>query len=615
LSSTKCGRARTHGVDRHISERVHALVVLNWQSAVKQNTTSTIRRVCIVICGTIGSTSRRTRAALTNRPVLATVRVGHQALEKGVAGIPAGGEVAVRVGQVASVDVLREAGLLVDADGIALLAVRVLRGEVVRVDGAHDVEAVAVVGGDEDERLLEAVGAVELGDGRFDGVVEFEQLAQCAVVVQHVHHLVDGRGLGHEEPAGVAGAGLEDVNGFESHFFEAGLVESGLLVTSGGECLVQVLAVDVAVEPLGHVGGGKDTESLLSRFGGKQGGAVLDDLVALLGELLVVVLALISHTTERGRIELLGTTTEDNINGSLGPGVVLDTIEEGVDNSTILGAGTCVGDQRSRRRVGNESSGNDSNVTTSEAVEHLSDGLDLGVIERTGAGVGIDVQAVDGALVSSVEGRSGVGRISDEAVNGVGHLMSEDRELVHGHGGLVLSVDALVSDQACGRDHVGGHTIANEEDDVLGLALLSQIANKPGSLGLAAIVVVERGNVLSGLVEGNATVGLGGDVDQSGLLRITSEKVFMILASVVLFISFELYSPSLYVKFHFSSLGSSSLKYSVAGLAAAPFFATVNVKRSSRGSPMNSEPFLGWWTSRRMSKYWPARKSALWVVD
>lgn len=460
-------------------------------------------------------------------PVLAAVGVGHEALEQGVAGVPVGGEVAVSVSQVAGVDVLGETGLLVDADGVALLAVDVLRGEVVGVDGAHDVEAVAVVGGDEDEGLLEAGGLVEMGDGGFDGVVELEEFAEGAVVVEDVHHLVDGGGLGHEEPTFLARASLEDVNGLDGHLLEAGLVERRLLVTGRRERLVQVGAVDVAVEPLGHVGDSEDTESLLGVLGRQKSSAVLYDGVVGLLELLVVVLVLVGDATERGRVELLSTTAKDDIDGSLGPGVVSDTVEEGVDNSSVLATLTGVGNQSSRSSISNVGSGNNTNVTTSEAVEHLSNGLDLGIIKRILAGISIDVQAVDSALVSSVERSSGVGRISDEAVNGVGHLVTEHGELVHGHGGLVLSIDALVSDQAGGRDHVGGHTVTNEQNDVLGLALLSQIANKPSSNGLGAVVVVESGSILARLVESNTAVGLGSYIDHRWLLGITGKVIFL----------------------------------------------------------------------------------------
>jgi hypothetical protein len=137
----------------------------------------------------------------------------------------------------------------------------------------------------------------------------------------------------------------------------------------------------------------------------------------------------------------------------------------------------------------------------------------------------VDVKAVDCALVSGVEGSSGVGRISDEAVDGVGHLVTQYWKIIHCHGCLVLSVDALVCDQAGRRDHVCGHTITNEEDDVLGLALLSQVANDPVGCGSAAIVVGEGGSVLARLVKSNTAVCLGRNIDASKLLCVTSEQI------------------------------------------------------------------------------------------
>lgn len=91
--------------------------------------------------------------------------------------------------------------------------------------------------------------------------------------------------------------------------------------------------------------------------------------------------------------------------------------------------------------------------------------------------------------------------------------MADNRELVHGHCGLVFSVDALVSYQAGSRDHICGHAIAYEEDDVLGLAFLSQIADEPGRLRLGSIVVGEGCHVLARLVKRNAAIGLGCDID------------------------------------------------------------------------------------------------------
>ena len=57
--------------------------------------------------------------------------------------------------------------------------------------------------------------------------------------------------------------------------------------------------------------------------------------------------------------------------------------------------------------------------------------------------------------------------------------MSHHREFVHLHGGLIFAIDALVADQAGRCDHVGGHAIANKQNDVLSLLLLGKRANDP----------------------------------------------------------------------------------------------------------------------------------------
>ena len=59
---------------------------------------------------------------------------------------------------------------------------------------------------------------------------------------------------------------------------------------------------------------------------------------------------------------------------------------------------------------------------------------------------------VDSALVASVQSRGRVGRVGDVGVNGVSHLVAEDRELVHLHASLVFAIDALVSEKAGSRD-------------------------------------------------------------------------------------------------------------------------------------------------------------------
>jgi hypothetical protein len=60
--------------------------------------------------------------------------------------------------------------------------------------------------------------------------------------------------------------------------------------------------------------------------------------------------------------------------------------------------------------------------------------------------------SVDSALVASVKSRGRVGRVGDVAVDRMGHLVTENGELVQLHQSLVLSVDALVSQETGGSD-------------------------------------------------------------------------------------------------------------------------------------------------------------------
>ncbi len=54
--------------------------------------------------------------------------------------------------------------------------------------------------------------------------------------------------------------------------------------------------------------------------------------------------------------------------------------------------------------------------------------------------------------MASVKSRGRVGRVGDVAVDRMGHLVTENGELVQLHQSLVLSVDALVSQETSGSD-------------------------------------------------------------------------------------------------------------------------------------------------------------------
>lgn len=129
--------------------------------------------------------------------------------------------------------------------------------------------------------------------------------------------------------------------------------------------------------------------------------------------------------------------------------------------------------------------------------------------------------------MTSVERSSRVSGVGDEAIDRVGHLVANDREFVHGHERLVFAVDLLMAYQTSSCDHVCGHPVTNEENDVLGLALLSQVANEPSSFRLASIVIVEGSSVLARFVKSDAAVGFSRNVDEGGPQSVACEEVFV----------------------------------------------------------------------------------------
>jgi len=460
--------------------------------------------------------------------VLLLVREGHRALREHVARRPVLGERDARVVLDRRVRdlVLRLPRVLVRADGVAAVALVGDRRHVLGVGGAVDVEAVAVVGGHEDEGVVEDAERRQLLDGGLDGVVELEQLTERAVVVQRVHLLVDRRRLCHHEEAALAAALMQDVDGLKDHLLKAGEVGGSRLVAAGVVLGAgDVRGVDVAVEPGGEVGGAEEAEGALGVLERGERGVVLRELVPLLLELGDVIQALIGT---RAGDEVLGAGAHDDVGAVEGrPGVVGDAVEHLVDERPVVAAGAGVACQGNWGGISKEGGGDDADGGAPDTSQQLDDGLDLWIIEGVGGGVGVDAHGVDGALVAAVDGGGGVGGVGEVGVHGVGHLVTDDGERVHGHLGLVLAVDGLVSDQTGGRDHGGGHAVTDEEDDVLGLLLLGEVADDPVGDRLGAVVVFQSRRVLAWLVERDAAVGLGGNVDMGGGLRILGEEVLI----------------------------------------------------------------------------------------
>lgn len=310
------------------------------------------------------------------------------------------------------------------------------------------LETVAVISSDEDEGLLKDTHVLELGNSSADSVIELEEIAQSTIVVENVHLLVDRGGLGHEEETLLATTLVENINSLESHLLETRKV-SGIAGSARGIVLevLDIVSVDITVQPNGHGGLAEDTESPLGRVGSSEGGLVPRDSVTLLGKLFVVVLALVATLASK---ELLSTSAEEDIRTLvISPAIVgLDAVESLIDEGTVLRTATGVASQSNGGGIGKEGRGDSAPSTLGDALEDFNDGLDLRVVEGVRRRVRVHTHGIDGALVAAVQGRCRVGRVGDVAVDGVGHLMTDNGKLVHLHGGLVLSVDALVSEQA-----------------------------------------------------------------------------------------------------------------------------------------------------------------------
>jgi hypothetical protein len=93
------------------------------------------------------------------------------------------------------------------------------------------------------------------------------------------------------------------------------------------------------------------------------------------------------------------------------------------------------------------------------------------------------------------------------------------------------------------RNHIGGHSISDEQNDVLCLSHLGQVANQPASMCLLAIVVGQRCGILwesylvrmvgkgtdsctSRLVQSYPAVCFGGNIDHGWSLCIFGEEIW-----------------------------------------------------------------------------------------
>lgn len=214
-----------------------------------------------------------------------------------------------------------------------------------------------VVSGDEDQSLVTDSELLELLDGRGDGVVHFKEITQGAVIVKSMHLLVNGSTLRHEEEPLLLATRSENLDSFDGHLLEARNISSRAVFARRvvGQIL-DVVLVHVAVQPDGKVALAKDTESRLAVVGSLEGSVVEADGVALLGKLLIIILALVRALAGD---ELLGAAAKEDVGALIGsPGPVGDTVESLINESAVLGTLAGVASEGNRSGISKEGSRN-----------------------------------------------------------------------------------------------------------------------------------------------------------------------------------------------------------------------------------------------------------------
>lgn len=108
------------------------------------------------------------------------------------------------------------------------------------------------------------------------------------------------------------------------------------------------------------------------------------------------------------------------------------------------------------------------------------------------------------------------------------HLRSVTWGVVHGHSGLISSVDRFVAQQSSRRNHRSGHSISDEDDDVVRFPDRREIENLPVELRLHCSVVRQNEGVVSGSVDSEMTIRSSEHVDKSRRLCVSSRKILEI---------------------------------------------------------------------------------------
>lgn len=75
--------------------------------------------------------------------------------------------------------------------------------------------------------------------------------------------------------------------------------------------------------------------------------------------------------------------------------------------------------------------------------------------------------------MASIKGSGRIGGIGNDRIQGMRHLMTQNREFIHLHPALESAVDRTMGNHTCSGDHVSGHAITNKQDHIFRFAYFS----------------------------------------------------------------------------------------------------------------------------------------------
>ena len=341
----------------------------------------------------------------------------------------------------------REDGVGIGADcGQAFLAVPFMIG-------AGNGSAVSVVGDDDDQRVVPVFFIPFLSI--FDGLIELDGIIRCALPIHGMELLVDGSAFNHGKEAFRVLA--EDVQGFLGHVDEVRLIR----IFTEDFRVLEHFPIDINVHR-------PRMEQAQERFVVRCGHhffRIGDEGIAFILKFLDDVLVVVAL---RALFGLRDITARAAAHDDVRAMIIFEIFRSDV---VLVGTAARMTDHGSRRSVCRFSLGDDTDGHAAAAFYDFRNIFDTRIIEGIFRGICIDPQGIDDGFMACRISRRRVGAVCRQGIVTAGRNQAVMGHLFHSQQVIVLAVGHAFGNDAGHFAGLQGHAVADEEDDVLGLAL------------------------------------------------------------------------------------------------------------------------------------------------